>query len=90
VNVDTADLGDLVAQVAELASQVAATGRKVSCLTGRVSVMSAVLGRLGDAITALVHASEFGRMLAGVRAPARPAARHARPRHLRAVGGGQP
>jgi hypothetical protein len=88
VNVDTADLGDLVAQVAELASQVAATGRKVSCLTGRVTVMSAVLGRVDRGITALAHLTEFGLMVGRARTPARPVPRHARPRHLKAVGGG--
>ena len=90
MNVDTADLGNLVAQVAELATQVAATGRKVSCLTGRVSVMSAVLARVDRGITALAHLAEFGLMVGRVRTPARPVPRHARPRHLNVVGGGQP
>ena len=86
MNVDTADLGNLAEQVAALAAQVTAQGRKVSCLTGRVTILSAVVGRLDDSVQTMVHATEFGEILRRAR---RPPARHARPRRLKVVSDGR-
>jgi hypothetical protein len=88
VNVDTADLGNLAAAVAGLAEQVAAQGRKISHLSGRTTILSAVVGRLDRGVEALAGATELGQIMARAGMPSRPAPRHARPRHLRVVGRG--
>lgn len=89
MNVDTADLGDLVAEVAALS-------RKVSCLTGRVTVMGNHVNRIDDSVQKLIRNTEVDAMLRAADMPepaaagplrraAAKAAQHARPRHLKAV-----
>ncbi len=80
MNVDTGDLTEVVRQVAELS-------RKVSCLTGRVTVMGNRLDAEGGPVE-LAHVFRLGLELGGMDA-SRPQAPRPRPdRHLRAIDGG--
>jgi hypothetical protein len=87
MEVDTADLTEVVRQVGELS-------RKVSCLTGRVTMMGRSLDAEGGPVQ-LSHVFrlglELGERRADERGPQRPAPQAPRPRrdrHLRAIDGG--
>jgi hypothetical protein len=79
VNAGTADLTELVRQVAELS-------RKVSCLTGRITVLGNRLDESGPVV--LTHVFRLGMEL-GERTAAgldrEPAGPPPRPRHLKVV-----
>jgi hypothetical protein len=83
MEVDTADLTEVVRQVAELS-------RKVSCLTGRVTVMGNLLDAEGGPVE-LAHVFRLGLELGErVARPLAPQAPRPRPeRHLRAIDGGE-
>ena len=90
MNVDTGEFRRLTEQSAD----VAALGRKISTLTGRVTVMGNHVNRLDasvhDDLRVLVRVMERLLEEAGAmpRKPAGPAAPKPKPRHVRVIQGG--